>query len=195
MLIGLGYKARSGKDTVADYLEKEYSYYRHSFAFQLKALLWFLFGIDDELLISGDKNTYIPLWGMTVREMLQKIGTDALRNNFDKDIWVKLAFKDILDGENQVFTDVRFENEAKAIKEKGGILIRIDRDNEQLTGPTATHQSESELDEFSDWDYILVNNGTLQDLYDGIDTIMEDLGIPKNPKPEIFKHLKPGFER
>lgn len=203
MIIGLGYKARSGKDTAADYLCKEYDYSRAAFSFELKAFLYYFLGIVEEHLIHGDKSQKYPFWNnMSVREILQKVGTDALRNNFDKDIWVKLALNTVSDGIFQpiynptdkiVFTDLRFENEAKGIKDAGGILIRIDRHNVGLSGSEAMHESETELDSFSGWDYILDNNESLENFYEGIDTIMSELNIEKEKQPEILTQLPKGF--
>lgn len=60
-----------------------------------------------------------------------------------------------------VITDVRFENEVKAIKRRGGIVIRLTRD----TGnKPSNHESETALDYYDEFDLVYNNNGSLDDL-------------------------------
>lgn len=65
-----------------------------------------------------------------------------------------------------VIPDVRFINECKSIKEAGGLLLKIVRPGAGLQGDFAAHQSESEMSAISDSDFdcIIENNGTLDDL-------------------------------
>ena len=79
---------------------------------------------------------------MTVRELFQKIGTDAIRNNVHQDAWVNALMTDYKPDKfyskhearsvstsfpNWIITDVRFPNEVKAIKSRKGILIKVER--------------------------------------------------------------------
>ena len=61
---------------------------------------------------------------------------------------------------NWIISDVRFPNEAKAVKDKNGILIRLNRN----IGLESMHESETALDNYDDWDYIIENNGTIDEL-------------------------------
>ena len=99
---------------------------------------------------------------MTVREVLQWIGTELFRENMHKDFWVRAtinridsdkSFYDKFNGgeifhntfENVYFvTDVRFPNEVEAIRSAGGIVIRIYRSG--CAGANDTHPSETSLD-------------------------------------------------
>jgi hypothetical protein len=182
MIIGLGHKARAGKDTAGDYLNVSYLFLKRSFATKLRDSIAATLGINAH----GEefKTTRFPLWGnRTGREILQQYGTDGLRNGFDEDIWVKLALYNddyeplYIDPLRVVFTDMRFENEAEEIKKLGGVVIRIDRDDAGLSGNQGKHDSENGLEYYTGWDYILDNNGTVEEFHIGIDTIMEDLGI------------------
>ena len=89
---------------------------------------------------------------LTVRELLQVIGTDLFRNQLHEDTWVNALMSEYtpkicsgvvhcaLAGKyniscwkcpeypNWIITDVRFPNEAKAIKDRGGIVIRVIKD-------------------------------------------------------------------
>jgi hypothetical protein len=66
-----------------------------------------------------------------------------------------------------IITDVRFKNEADIIKDKGGILIRVNRS----TGYTDYHPSEIALDDYQDWDYVIHNSGTFEELVNEVKDI------------------------
>lgn len=116
---------------------------------------------------------------ITVREFLQKLGTDGLRNGLHENVWVNALMADyvptgdnLLDGEvrkvreedliypNWIITDTRFPNEAEAIRKKDGIIIRIERPGVQ---PINNHPSEVGLDGY-DFDHTIINDGSLKDL-------------------------------
>jgi hypothetical protein len=66
-----------------------------------------------------------------------------------------------MDLPNWVIADVRFPNEAEAVKEKGGILVRINRDLDV----TSDHASETSLDDWEKWDHVVDNNVSKEDLW------------------------------
>lgn len=98
---------------------------------------------------------------MTIGEIQQKIGTEAIRNNIHNDAWVLSLFGTYKENEDfWIVTDVRFKNEAKIIKKMGGIVIRLDGDpNNSRVGDNRnmTHQSEIDLDNYEGFDYIYDN--------------------------------------
>jgi len=111
---------------------------------------------------------------MTVRELLQKLGTDAMRNNLHPNIWVNALMCDYTkddDGDlpNWIITDVRFMNEAIAIKNQGGFIIRVDRPDIKLIND---HPSETELDNWN-FDYKVANVSDLFDLKQNIEQILK----------------------
>lgn len=73
---------------------------------------------------------------------------------------------------NWIITDVRFPNEVKAIKDKGGIVIRVDRHNHPNEPYPSTHESEIALDNYNNFDYYLINNGTIEDLIQKVRSIL-----------------------
>lgn len=97
---------------------------------------------------------------MTNREVLQIVGTEIFRS-IDTEVWVKSLFRrdwsmyDIV-----IIGDCRFLNEKNAVKNSGGIVIRINRNNKT----NDNHASETALDNENDFDFICDNNGTLHDL-------------------------------
>ena len=177
MIIGLGFKARAGKDTVATHLVNNYLFTQESFAFPLKEFIGRqICGFNDKQLYGAWKETIDQEWGRTPRQMLQLIGTDALRKVVHDDFWVipmKRKLKEhIRNNKNVVISDVRFLNEISLIKELGGIVIKIERHNpDKITGEK--HESEFELENYKFWDYILDNNETLDELYIHTDKMME----------------------
>lgn len=119
---------------------------------------------------------------MTVREFLQKLGTDALRDGLHSNAWVNALFADYncvpadrapggWDCDNWVITDVRFPNEAKAIKDRGGVMIRIDR---PFVKPINNHPSEISLDTWK-FDYKIANVSDLVSLKFTIKNILEEV--------------------
>jgi len=115
-------------------------------------------------------SAYNPINRMTVRKFLQLIGTDALRDNLHENVWVNALFADYKPNmdlsldlyPNWIIPDVRFPNEADAIIDKGGIIIRVERDLENRINEY--HPSEVSLDNFTKFSFKITNNGNLWDL-------------------------------
>lgn len=73
---------------------------------------------------------------------------------------------------NWIITDVRFPNEAEAIKARKGILIKINRPNNTIeTSGIQQHPSEIALDDYQ-FDYTIENEGTIEDLLFKINDIL-----------------------
>lgn len=213
------YNKRNGYETSCrEFLnatEKDYSSYKHiingtnweikKFAGKLKQIVSILTGITlADLEREEIKNSQLPeYWHKfdennhylepdTVREVLQKIGTEVGRH-IHQDIWVNALIseyiKDIpMSFPNWVITDMRFPNELKAIKDRDGITIRINRDivenhickhcGVKTTQPDylcykapKEHLSETALDN-ADFDYIINNNSTIEDLIKQVKEIL-----------------------
>lgn len=69
---------------------------------------------------------------------------------------------------NWIITDTRFPNELKAVKDKGGLTIRIKRS----TSDESIHASESHIDRMADFDVEIDNNGTMADLFESAQYIV-----------------------
>jgi hypothetical protein len=91
---------------------------------------------------------------------LQKLGTEAMRNGLHTNAWVNATFANYDYYSKWLITDVRFPNEAAAIIEKGGLLVRLHRNSE-----TGDHPSETALDNY-DFQIVIENTGSLTDLID-----------------------------
>lgn len=170
MLIGLSGKAGSGKDTVAQYLETVHEFIPIAYADPVKAGLKAMFRFDPEYLTDQEmKEQDIPGLGVSGRVLMQTLGTEWGRNLIDEDIWVNIARRKILmlDSYDVVVTDVRFDNEAALIRELGGILVNVVRDEVRDVGILG-HSSEAGLT-FTNGSIILHNNGTKEELFAMVD--------------------------
>jgi hypothetical protein len=176
MLIALGFKARSGKDLVGNYLVRRYEFERLAFADSLKNAAKEIFGFTDEQVHGSKKEIVDPYWNMTPRSVLQKMGSDCLRDHFDKDIWIKSVHRKILQNPNKryVICDCRYINEAAAVKSWGGVLVRLDRPQAGAGVGMDKHISETEMERFNQWDYIIDNKGqSIEELFKKVDKFME----------------------
>jgi hypothetical protein len=181
LLIGLSGKAGSGKSTVGDYLTGAHGYEQFAFAEALKEVVGLAFGFEEEQLYGRRKEAVDPRWGVSPRWCMQWLGTEVLRARWPQ-IWIYHLRREILDflsvnGQHPVVvTDVRFQDEAEALKRIGGVLVRLRRDQEQRIEACATgfpeHISETDLDGWKGWDYVIQNNGSLQDLADWVEVML-----------------------
>jgi len=207
MLIGICGLINSGKDTIANTLINEYSFKKDSFASSLKDVLSILFNWDRSLL-EGDteesrnwRNQTDTWWSnklnipdFTPRKAMQLIGTDSLKNNFHNDIWVYTVLKrleTVKENENIVITDCRFPSEINAIREKGGIIIRVIRSlpvwydlglqasNGCKQSIQKCNQLNIHISEYSHLsikeDYTIYNDGNINELQDKIKILISSL--------------------
>ncbi len=100
-----------------------------------------------------------------VRQMLQKLGTDVVRDLIDVDAWVKMMKRKVLShiqaGRNIAVTGIRFPNELQAIRQMGGLTVWVERT--ALDHEADTHASEMSLKR-EDFQIQVSNNGSLEDL-------------------------------
>jgi dephospho-CoA kinase len=131
LLIGLSGKAGAGKSTVGDYLAGAHGYAQFAFAGALKEVVQTAFHFTEAQMVLG-KEAVDPRWGVSPRWCLQWLGTEVLRAKWP-DIWIRHLRQEILDflsinGQRPiVVTDVRFRDEAEALKAMGAVLVRIER--------------------------------------------------------------------
>ena len=170
-IIGINGVIGSGKDTAATMIQSILNpseWEIKKFAYKLKSIVSILTGIPLESLEDINiKNSNMSYeWDIngvpqTYRDALQRIGTDALRNIFHKNTWVNALFADLKPSSKWIISDLRFDNEFDAIKNNKGLCIKIIRPTTEPKTPK--HESETALTDFP-FDYVLYNNGTLDDL-------------------------------
>ena len=177
-VIGLSGWARSGKDTTADYLVEKHGYVKMSFAAPMKEALYRLNPkVTINSVVGTPLRVGIDIYGWDeikdrcpdVRPLLQRFGTEVGRDMWGEDFWVDAAIDSIEDGSKVVFADVRFPNEADAIKSLGGEVWRIERYG---IGPANDHISEHAMNDYK-FDTVITNNYSLSGLQTIIDIRME----------------------
>jgi hypothetical protein len=177
MILGLGFRARSGKDCAGEYLQKHFGFTQAAFADKLKKAAMLIFELSYEQ-VYGDLKEILDLrWNDTPRNILQKMGTECMRNGYAKDIWVRaLEMRIRREGidNDWCVTDVRFVEEAHAIKRWGGKLVLVDRPGAPGIA-TNKHASETSMEAWDSWDYLLRNHGDLPELYANIEIMMKKL--------------------
>ena len=187
-IIGLAGYARSGKDEAAKLLAGEYGFKHVAFADKLREMLlaidpivapskekYFtrskvvvnLSEVIDAYGWDGYKNTE---YGPEIRRLLQRLGTEGGRKTLWDSIWIDAAFAGLDENAKVVVSDVRFPNEADAIKERGGEVWRVARAG---IGPANDHPSETSLDNYL-FDRLVYNDGSLEVYRDNIRSMYEN---------------------
>lgn len=194
MIISISGYAGSGKDSVGRIIQELtheapegfpkdlfYAWEIKKWAGKLKTIASMLTGIPVEKFEDQEfkKTNLGPEWNMTVRDFLQRIGTDGLRTGLHENTWVNALMADYtgvydIDTDrttwpNWIITDTRFPNEAKAVKEAGGITIRVERPGVSAIN---AHPSETALDSW-EFDYVIINDGSLEDLTSKVKQILQ----------------------
>lgn len=175
ILIGIHAKPRAGKDSVCNYLLKTKSLIRFGPSVQVKKTTAAMFNIPEEYLYDDDmKDTIDPYWGISYREMAQKVGKESSRDIFGEDFWIRHVEKYLhhdlpITKSGIILADIRYKNEVEWVKQKGGKVIFITRKNKPAAA-NETHPAEIGLPEELA-DFIIRNDGTLADLYASIDEL------------------------
>lgn len=100
-----------------------------------------------------------------IRILLQYYGTNVIRNHFWHEAFINYTINKAFNIRNKlgqcIIADARFDNECEAIKDCGGMIIRVDRKSSN-----DNHEShESEQIKISQDDYVIDNTGTLVGLF------------------------------
>jgi hypothetical protein len=171
VIIGIAGPARSGKDTVADFLIAETNGYKYNLADPMRAMLKAGFGIDLTLDYWADKKeTSIPALGKSPRQLMQTLGTEWGRNLIGEDTWLVLAQAQLLRrGAGMIIPDIRFENEAAWVRSRGGTIIHVRRKN---APQVHAHTSESGI-KAAPGEVTIYNDGSLQDLQNSVGEIVD----------------------
>ncbi len=151
LIIGVSGLAGAGKDTISNMvllsLTNDHGMSGRCFAFadSLKKAASIIFNVPLELFHDRiKKEEVIEYWGMSPRQMAQKLGTEACRKGIRDDIWIKSLESTVINsGVDIAFvTDVRFDNEAEFVHKHNGIVFNIYRPD-QKTIADSGHASEA----------------------------------------------------
>jgi len=181
---------RAGKDTTADFIVKNFDATKLSFATPLKSIIANTFNITFEELETYKNNPeeygveikaypnnqeQITIKHTDFREILQLFGTEGMKPEFGNSVWSDLLYNKVLKSDSELFvvSDFRFLVEYRP--QPGINIVKIlVLDNRKL--PTEGHASDVELykNNFK-FDHIITNNGTLNDLEQNINSIIQKI--------------------
>ena len=200
MLIGVVGLIGSGKGTVSDRLEQKHNFRKDSFAKSLKDAVSSMFNWDREMLEGKTDESRAwrekpdVFWSkrfgkdVTPRWVLQYFGTEVMRQGMHDSIWIDSCMARY-DGKPTVIADTRFENEIKIIREMGGsiLLVKRGQDPDWFTDyvegnvvPKNVHLSEYAWAK-SEYDHLITNDGTLEELHLKIDNLVISNKITNTP--------------
>lgn len=196
VVVGIAGKAQSGKDTLAAHLVAHYGFVRRGLADALKdevratlprtlramSQVWWRWvnvslddGLTDEEAVALAEREKPP-W---LRALWQEWGTE-LRRAEDPGYWTDQLTKWLAAAQpaRVVIPDIRFVDEARAVRSMGGWLVRVNRPSgeRRVDLRKDTHPSETALDDWSAWDLVLDNTGTVAQLCDAFDAFVDGKG-------------------
>ncbi len=154
-IIILSGKQYSGKDTVAKILLENLTNFKR-------------IGLGDAIKIEYSEKTGIPFEEIEKNKHLYRqdlINLGNKRRSEDKDYWIKKVIK--MPG-NIVVPDVRVKRELEFFEEAGAYKIRVEASREtrssrgNLVGETDI--TEVDLDNVKNWDYVIHNDSTYENL-------------------------------
>lgn len=185
-IIGIGHRKKVGKDTLARFITTEYKLnplskdkfvVKRGFADQLKSICYSLYkwaghrSPEYYEANPDEKEEVLTLIGKSVRQIWIETG-NKMREIYPM-VWVDYLLQGTQDADLLLIKDLRFHNEVVAIKDRGGYVIRVDRDQIQKDNDGA----DDPLADYDKWDMIIDNSGLANDLYDKATEIVERLTI------------------
>lgn len=182
-----GFK-QSGKDTVGKYLVENYGFIRYAFADPIREVCKVVFDWTDEDM-KERKEEVDEYWGISPRQAMQWIGTEAFQYYLPKDyplfnntigrtIWVKKFIKwhERIQHRKVVITDMRFHHELFTLQESLGNDVKSIRVIRDSIEPNDPHASEQDIPDLC-VDYEVENNDTIEMLHEEIKELMHSLKV------------------
>lgn len=184
LIIGVAGYANSGKDEVGNILVRDHGFERRSVG---DVVLDILAEVDPVLQALDPEDPFhhhrMNLWleqngyeatketSADMRPMMMRLGA-ACRRVLGSEVLINATFSNC--PERVVMTSTRYRNEAKAIKDHGGFVWRVNRPG---LGPLSQHPTEIDMDGWN-YDFVIDNNGTLEDLAVSVEEAMDEMLYP-----------------
>lgn len=198
-VVAVAAQLNTGKDVFSDYLAQKLNastsdkWFRSAFADAVKNTFCDAFGVDRDFIEKWKRNPEPPPgMMMPIRQALQFIG-DGFRK-IKGEIWIEIALRG---DKNLIISDSRYINEGRAVKQHGGKMFIMYRPGFLNDDPNPSESQIRPLVEFCKnnlqegpipsfvvlqekyganlpqgmeyFDYFLVNDGSIQDLYKKVD--------------------------
>ena len=171
LIVGFGHRRRVGKDTLAGMVRDklraaEVSVFRDAFAWNLKQTARQMFryaGLADDSVYENRpelRETILPAIGMSPRDLWIAIGNGM--REIVPDVWIRNVLDnpayDCSDGADRVvlISDLRYPNELEAIRSRGGMVVKVTRNDIPESGDVADSALAGMPDE--SWDRVIRNN-------------------------------------
>lgn len=178
LLIGLAGRARAGKTTAAKYLASTHNLQTYAFADPLREGLTTILNLSPRDFDDEHKEQPIAWLGRSARELMQSMGTEWGRNHVHPELWLLLAEQNLgflkqtyAAASGFVISDLRFENEAAFVREKGGLVIHLIRESAPDVTP---HISETGI-AIHDNDVVVHNDESIEQMTGQLDKIFKAL--------------------
>ncbi len=184
-VIGLLGAAGSGKSVASEYLVEKYGAKLYTFARPLKEIIRLAFDLTENQVYGTQKQkeTVDPRYGVSPRWLMQRIGTEGVRNVMGSDFWWEYCMGQILtdNPELAVIDDFRFQNEVNGflslnesgISEDIANVVEIWRmeapEGSAISQADPNHQSEAEWTKCQYTRGIKPHRWGLSELYDCLD--------------------------
>lgn len=138
-IIAICGKKRSGKDTVADHVCRQFGYVKIHIANPLKQGVKVMFGFNDEQLETDLKDVVDKTWGVEPRKIMQFIGTEVMQfkineilPNIGRTFWIKSLIEEHInnpthDDKLYVIPDLRFYHEYELLSQYNVVFWRVER--------------------------------------------------------------------
>lgn len=173
-VILIGGKARSGKDTLADFLTENLEKQgkkvcKIQVGQYIKYYAMKYFGWD------GEEET-------KPRDLLIELGTEIIRKKIDPDFHIDRLIQDIkvlsYFYDTFVVSDIRFPVEIEKPKKEfdNVTTIKMIRNSDELNDAQKSHVTETGLDDFNSFDYVIENEGSLEELKEKAMKIVKEIG-------------------
>lgn len=159
LLTGIPVEDLEKQEVKDSYLGPEWNYWQNTLTSEF---------LPNKVYSGSRPDTFYERKQMSVRELLQKLGTNAMRDVIHQNIHVNALFSDYYRSSNWIISDMRFENELEAVRAKGGATIRVVRPDKVSMDQ---HPSETALDN-AEFDYVIINDGTLEELLEKVKNIL-----------------------
>lgn len=171
-IIAFGHRAATGKDTLAGFLATQLRLNNRKlniqvvgFADELKDVCYRLYAWagmkrkEHYEQYPNDKNVMLVPLNKTVRTVWIEVGNHM--REYDKNVWIK-AMLNKPDIDILIIKDARYLNEIEAIIEHNGVTVKVVRDSV----PVLDDVTDNALADYTGWDLVVENNGTLNQLND-----------------------------